>query len=64
MVFAGQDLIATRGFLDDGVRSVSTRVVECVDLALSIAGEDKFVTCRLEFDPVAGILYSDFVCDQ
>lgn len=65
VVSTGEDLgISGTLFLNDRVCTVSTHVVECVDIALSVTSDDEVETCKLITNPVAGFLQPHAVGDE
>lgn len=65
MVATSQDLGVSRAFLfDDWVCPMSADIVEGINLALSVTGDDEIKTCDLVSQPVAGVLNAHAVGDE
>ena len=58
VVLAGEDLCVATVFLDDGVCAVSAYVVECVNLARSVLGNNNVVVGDVVAEEVAGVCES------
>lgn len=65
MISTCEDLRISRAFfLDDGIRAVPADVVESVDGALPVFGDDEVVACNGVAEPVAGVFEARAVCHE